>query len=515
MEFVDTEKRQNGIYYTPNKLALRLVEPLANENFPANILDPACGSGSLLSAAIEVFERVKDNHVLELYGCDIAPQTDKLSQLNPTAIWKHDFLELTLNLKFDLILTNPPYVRHHELQQRMKNLYNSRIKNICPLPKVTDLWAYFIVKSVELVNEGGTLAAILPWSFLQAEYARNLREWLASQFAYIEVTSISSQQFEDAEERIVLIWLRTKGKSAQSISIRNSPDLQTNGPIHYLSWSEWVRSRVIISHLGSIETHLSLFKKKGYVSFREIADIKIGTVTGADSFFITKEQFALDLGFEKRNLHPIIKTLKNFNSLQLNGNMSNHVLLHFSADNVTPKISEYLKKGENEKIHMRSHCIRRKPWYVMQRLKPPHAFFPYRSNHSPYLVLNNKQNLCTNSVHAINFPKLTKREMEWVQISLLSVPGQLSLEAYGKTYGSGVLKIEPNALGNAIVFIGNKDIPLDIYMNIDNLLNKNERLKAITMATEFMMSYCSINSDIVSQCFAILEELRQRRLNLK
>jgi len=47
----DHARRENGVFYTPPELALRLVEPFANGSAPTSILDPACGSGSLLFAA--------------------------------------------------------------------------------------------------------------------------------------------------------------------------------------------------------------------------------------------------------------------------------------------------------------------------------------------------------------------------------------------------------------------------------------------------------------------------------
>jgi hypothetical protein len=407
---------------------------------------------------------------------------------------------------------NPPYVRHHGIPHRLKEAYNASVRNICALPKVADLWAYFLVKAVGLVSDGGTVAAILPWSFLQADYARGLRAWLADRFATIEVTAISSQQFKDAEERIALVWLRTKGRSAQTIAIRNVADPSQHAPTHNLSWSEWLRSRIVTTNTGSVDDVISLFLEKGFVPFRDIADIRIGTVTGADSFFIADRRVAVELGLREEDCHSIVRTLRNLSGLHLNGNCPDQVLMHFPADHHIAQVADYIKHGENEGLHLRAHCTRRHPWYMIPRLAPPDAFFPYRASHTPYLVLNTRGSLCTNSVHAIKWQKLTRTQIEWVQMSLLSVPGQLSLEAYGKTYGSGVLKIEPNALGNALVMTGSRRVPPSTYKSINILLEMNEREKASSKATDVIMSYCGIDSDTISRCSSMLRELRQRRL---
>lgn len=506
------EQRENGVFYTPRELALRLVEPFAESSAPASILDPACGGGSLLFAAKKVFASRRQGRKPDIYGCDISPDLRKLRKLRPKRIWVRDFLELRLNRQFGLVLMNPPYVRHHGISQKIKQAYNVGVQPICALPKSADLWAYFIVKAVEVVKDGGSVAAILPWAFLQADYARILRAWLAERFATIEVTAISSQQFKDAEERIALVWLRGKGRSAQSITLCNVTDPSQDTPKCNLSWSEWLRSRVVITSAGPVDDVLSLFSDKGFVPFREIADTRIGTVTGADSFFIVDRQSAIEMGLKEKDYQNILRSLRNVRGFCLNGDCPEKVLMHFPSKPEMPQIVQYLKKGRKEGIHQRAHCLRRSPWYTIQRLDPPDALFPYRTSHTPYLVLNLPRYLCTNSVHAINWRKLNRRQIEWVQVSLLSAPGQLSLEAHAKTYGSGVLKIEPNSLGSALVTTGGDRLPRKLYKQIDELLVSNKRDEASSIATDIIQNSCGIDSKTMQVCMTVLRELRHRRL---
>jgi len=506
-------KRQNGVFYTPRELAVHLIGPLATNPLPETIMDPACGGGSLLSAAKEVFCRSNPEYSPEFFGCDLSPDRGSLRQLPAKHIWKGDFLELRLSQRFDLVLMNPPFVRHHGIPPEAKEAYNARVRRVCALPKVADLWAYFLVKSVEAVNTGGTLAAILPWSFLQADYARELRAWLADRFAAIDVTAISSQQFEDAEERIALIWLRNKGRSAQTITVRNVTHPSEDLPQRHLSWPEWVRSRVIISNMGSIDDILLSFLDKGFVQFREVAEIRIGTVTGADSCFIAPRRFAIELGLSEGNYHPIVKTLKGLSGFQLNGHCPDCVLMYLPGQPQSAAVLQYIEQGQSKGLHLRAHCIRRSLWYMLPRVTSPDAFFPYRSSHTPYLVLNTPRNLCTNSVHAINWRKLDRWQIEWVQVSLLSAPGQLSLEANAKIYGQGVLKIEPNALASALVTSGmKKPLPEGSYEKINGLLETNNRDAASEVATDVIRSYFGIDPQTMEMCKSMLRELRQRRL---
>lgn len=505
-------KRRNGVFYTPRELAKHLVEPLATDSQPFSILDPACGNGSLLSAAQEAFSRNSSGYKPNLFGCDLSPDSSSLLQFPAKHIWQGDFLAQRLDQTFDLVLMNPPYVRHHEIPSETKNTYNSGIQSICTLPKIADLWAYFLVRAVEVVNTGGTLAAILPWSFLQADYARGLRAWLADRFAAIDVTAISSQQFEDAEARIALVWLRNKGRSAQSITMRNVANPSEDAPQHHLSWSEWIRSRVVVSSEGSIDDVLVSFLDKGFVPFREVANTRIGTVTGADSFFIVERQFAIDLGLKEEDCSPIVKTLRDLHGFHLNGNCPDNVLMHFPDDPQISTLVKYLESGQRRSFHLRAHCVRRNPWYMMPRVPPPDAFFPYRTSHTPYLVVNTTGSLCTNSVHAINWRKLNERQIKWVQVSFLSAPGQLSLEANAKIYGSGVLKIEPNALGNTLITTGIEPLPEGDYARINSLLETNNRVAASEIATDVIRSCFGIDPQTMKLCTSMLHELRSRRL---
>ena len=506
-------RRQNGVYYTPTELSTRLVKQILADIKPAKIFDPACGEGSLLEAANKVLRNDNTIKRFELYGCDISPNLKKLSNLRLKKVWENDFIEQKFNQQFDLILMNPPYVRHHAIPRKLKTIYNDSVNETCPLPKSADLWAYFLVKSIELMAPEGCLAAILPWAFLQADYARIIRAWIADRFKNIEITTVSSKQFEHANERIALVWFKNMGQPVQSITIRNVEKPFEDVPAIHLKWSDWMRSRVLNTKSGAVDDVISEMLNKGFIYFREVADIKIGTVTGADHFFIAEKKTAKQLGLKSDDCQDIINSLKNFRGLSLNGHGHDKVLMHFSPKTRKSKLVEYIKSGEEEKIHLRAHCTRRNPWYSIRKPTPPDAFFPYRAIHTPYIVINKSGSLCTNSIHAINWRKLLKRQIEWVQVSMLSVFGQLSIEAYAKTYGSGVLKIEPGALKNMIVVKGIKQLPKGIYSQINKLIKGNDRLAASELATEVVLSSYSISDDTVNLCNKMLEELKQRRLN--
>ena len=91
-ELVDPQARHDlGEYYTPDWLAELMVERAIGDNPERTVLDPACGSGTFLVAAVrfkkELLKRMKPNECLELIlntitGIDVHPLAVILSRAN-------------------------------------------------------------------------------------------------------------------------------------------------------------------------------------------------------------------------------------------------------------------------------------------------------------------------------------------------------------------------------------------------------------------------------------------------
>lgn len=506
--------RTNGIYYTPPALAEFLVKPLIRHADIA-ILDPACGEGSLLRAAkkrcVEVSGDTSERP--SLVGCDKI-SIGKLDGLGDCRVFNCDFLKFSNDQTFDLILMNPPYVRHHLINNEDRNEYQKETSKICQFRKLADLWVYFLVKSVCHLKKGGSIGAILPWSFLQSDYARDIRLWLLRKFARIRVLALSSEYFERAEERVILVWVRGYGEETKSVEIAFGGRVDERVRYHKIDKAQWGAAKVIFSAKNDVASILQRYIDKFCFSrFGRYATVRIGIVTGADRFFILNQDIAIKRGFRKKqNLIPIISTSKELTGLCLDGNEPKKVLIRFPKE-CSGKFSHYITEGEERDYHLRAHSVRRNPWYAVDVGTVPDAFFPYRVSRTPYLVFNDKKIQCTNSVHRVYFENITENARRWIQVSLLSAAGQLSLEAYSKTYGSGVLKIEPSSLTNAIVHKGSKKIQAQIYNAISQAISKKDKELAVRLATKFINDTLCIPEDLSSQTISCLDELQRRRLS--
>lgn len=510
-----SDVRKNGVYYTPALLARTLVEPLiTNPNL--RIIDPAYGDGALILAAEQVLmEKYQSRKRRNLFGCDLSPLSDRTQHLLVSNLVKCDFFDYEMKDKFDIVLMNPPYVRHHYLHKDKVSHYQNVIENIFPLKRMSDLWAYFIVKTTIHLKNNGSIGAILPWSFLQADYSVELRKWLTSLFREIKVLALGANLFNDAKERVVLVWLRGYGASNKDLfmGIANNPSDHVK--YHAISKGYFTRNRVNISFSHDALEVTERYKSRyGFTDFGNYANISIGVVTGANSFFIKNKDELNTIGSGVNGMLPILSNSSQLSGFSINGNMPNSRLVLITKDNAM-KFKDYIKYGESEGYHLRAHSQLREPWYEVKVGGIPDAFFPYRVSLIPYLVLNSRNIQCTNSIHRIYFNNITPIEKKWIQVSLLSIPGQLSLEANSRVYGSGVLKIEPSSLKKAIC-CSSKDRSINgVYNHISRLLQTHNRSEAMRVATDFIGKSLGIDGRLSIQAETVYEELLSSRKKRK
>ena len=232
----------------------------------------------------------------------------------PTSyLFKLDFFDYPIENKFDVILMNPPFVRHHLVDDEKRNKYQKSIVGTFRLKRTSDLWAYFLVKSSLHLKKGGSIGAILPWSFLQAEYAQEIRMWLSDKFKEIQILALNPEYFNGAQERIVLLWLKNYGSAVKSIKISFSQHLSEALRYCDITREQWMAQSIIFSNDYDISSILSMYVEDfNFKQFEEFANIKIGVVTGADDFFILGKKDAKKYFLSKKYLVPIFTSSREF-----------------------------------------------------------------------------------------------------------------------------------------------------------------------------------------------------------
>ncbi len=497
-----SEKQLSGAFYTPTELANHLISRCPHKAIRA-ILDPACGEFALLNAA-----HVKYRARIErLVGCDKRLITTAHCGIR---FIHSDFFEYHPKKQYDLIVENPPYIKANRCDSLCRT-WMSKHKQFSDIDKRADLWVYFLLKSITHLRMGGTLAAILPWAFIQANYSSAIRRILLWNFESIHVQVLTKSYFADTTQKVVLLWLFGKGKKNKDIKICISDELEDRSKTRFADIDEsmWV------SGLGIRipRIYKNSFICKDVRPLSDLCDIKIGLVPGATSFFIKTLKQMREENVSEEDCQCIVTSAHDVGSLILQEKTGLKRLLTIT-DEDAEKYRELIKDGEKNCLHERRHCKNRKCWYsISVPNSAPDAFFTYRSSTIPILTINKLGVWCTNALHAIFFHEndVSANQIQWIQISLLSAFSLLDIELLAKTYGKDVLKIEPNALKKVKVYCPDKPIDEGVVKEIDALLKSGDRYKVVIIATQYIMNDMTLSERQKKHIMNSYNRLRSQR----
>lgn len=188
--------------FTPENNVKELLDWVGySENlYGKKIIEPSCGQGNILIDVVERYildslnnnyskKEIKRGLSQDIYGIEYDKKHyDKCIDNINNIIKKYgidkvdwniycaDFLKLDLNIKFDYVVGNPPYISYKMLDEETRNYVRKKF-NTCSQGKF-DYCYPFIEKGVEILKKGGKIAFLVPGSIFKNVFSGNLREFL-------------------------------------------------------------------------------------------------------------------------------------------------------------------------------------------------------------------------------------------------------------------------------------------------------------------------------------------------
>lgn len=187
-------RRQYGQVFTPPKLASLMADWVMGGS-PRNLLDPAYGTGALTAACVALASD------LEVAAYEIDQRILQFARSSPNIkINNRDFIRERIDFLYDGVIMNPPYIRHREIYgyENDRSLISSMAG--VKIPKAANLYIYFSIKALELLNEGGRAAILIPAEWMSANFSRSFKEYLLDRHILKGVVTFSncSNVFDDA-----------------------------------------------------------------------------------------------------------------------------------------------------------------------------------------------------------------------------------------------------------------------------------------------------------------------------
>lgn len=502
------------------------------------ILDPSFGGCSFLRAAADVLNQSNGRSLSRLWGIDV----DASASIYATALIEQgvppknfiysDFFACSRSRLprdgFSAIIGNPPYVRHHRLNEDLLRRARRAARAAGFVASgQSDLWAYFVAHSFSLLKRGGRLALLVPGASLQTRYGRQVLKELQVRFAELRVFRMQERLFAGTDTDTVVLLADGAWESSKISAIETIENVDA-----LVSRLDASHQSVDVSRSSNVsegEWKWGGLNKKaralwhGLVGRSEVrplsslARIRIGVVTGANDFFLRGPHD--DLPFELASMPIAISRASGLtgarwtgvdeDQLTLSGKPSRLLLIQ-KLQRRSAAVRRFICEGEEAGIAERHKTSARNPWYTLTDCARPDAFVGYMGTRAPRIVINEGTATCTNAIHRLWW-RVRDADPRQLAVASCSSLFEVGAEVIGRSYGGGVLKLEPSELGRVPIAVA--PVANDDYAKIDVLLRSSARDEARELAdTVVLRRGLGLSRREIDHLRNVAEVLRSRRL---
>ena len=184
-----------------------------------------------------------------------------------------------------------------------------------------------------------------------------------------------------------------------------------------------------------------------------------GIATGRNAFFLLTDEEAAEHRLPASVLTPVVGSLRGLKSEILDEatferlgsqGMKRWLLLAQPSDVEIPEVRAYLRHGARNGACDGVLASQRAHWFVLEDLPPAPLLLLPMTQYAFRVVRNIKEVKHTNSLYGL-YPHSDDVDVDEAARWLRSASGQQALRRVARHYGGGMLKLEPRAVGSALV----------------------------------------------------------------
>lgn len=473
-----TQRRRNqlGQFATPPALAESVVrvgvDALGGESI--RFLDPAVGSGSFFSALTRLFgERVERAVGVEVDE-DFAAGAAALWSNAGLGVTRADFTEqeppADEAARFNLVVCNPPYVRHHHLTRETKQALVKKAEQATgiKMSALSGLYCHFLMLSHAWMTEGGIGIWLIPSEFMTVNYGAAIRRYLTERVELLGVHRFDPDevQFDDALVSSAVVLFRKnppKSDAAARMSYGGSlerPRVVAEVELQTLrDEPKWTR----------FPGEVAALRPEGGPVLSDFFDVRRGLATGDNSFFVLAEDELAQRGIPRAAVRPILPSPRYVKVEHIKAdpegvpiNVERLFLLDLSCDEEElrekhPSVWSYLQEGKERGVADRYLCANRKPWYKQEKRMGAPFMCTYlgrpKEGARPFRFILNESVATAANTYLMLYPKPEYAEAlsgtrgrliaTWEALNRTCPDTMLS---GGRVYGGGLHKLEPKEL---------------------------------------------------------------------
>lgn len=471
---------KEGQFPTPLDLATEITKytlTFLENDSEVRFLEPALGVGSLYSSLRQSTNKV----IKKAIGVE---KDEKLSGY-ASDLWKKDILKVINkdftqwqdDEKFNLVITNPPYVRHHHFPAHFKKELQLRVLSDTGInvSGYAGLYVYFMLLTHKFLEKGAVSSWLIPAEFMSVNYGSAIRNYLTTlvQVKRIHQYSIETSKFEDAlVSSAVVIFSNEVPKDDQKVCLTYGGSIDNPDNISEVSNKELFETDKWVGLFRRDGTARKEYNKE--VSKSVIGDfftVKRGIATGNNDFFIMPWSKAKSLNIPSECYKFVLPSSKKITSDIIEAGEEGEplieeilVVIDTDLDEETikatyPGLYDYLKEGIENGANDRYLLKKRKVWYKQEERKPSPFLCTYMArkkkegNQNSFRFIRNKSNAIVTNNYLMLYPKpeledylSAHTELYDKVYEILNQINEKHFTTNGREYGGGLKKVEPKEL---------------------------------------------------------------------
>jgi len=228
-----------GQFMTPSVIAQYMASLFTGvPKDTIRLLDPGAGVGSLTAAFLQRFitphgaKRIhatayEIDEVMEPFLSGVLNEYRTAAQVSgvdlDSEVISHDFIDAACRpllrgtqLRFTHAILNPPYKKINNDSEHRILLRQAGIETV-------NLYSAFLALTIEMMEEGGEIVAIIPRSFCNGPYYKPFRDWLFRKTAirHIHLFEARNRAFQEddvLQENIIVYLVRSAAQGEVTIS---------------------------------------------------------------------------------------------------------------------------------------------------------------------------------------------------------------------------------------------------------------------------------------------------------